>query len=149
MDRRPSAAESDNKRRVIDRVNAKIVARRIEDVTDHSRQRYLQGKLDVLGICESVCYKKRLLCARAHFLLGGFAKRSDQILERSLGFDQLQRPRIIGSLSGGLGSKGRRARFSPVSVKQDRTIDKFSLKVLSFFSEAVENHVVGRRKRVT
>ena len=64
MDSRPSAAESDNKRGVIDGMNAKIVARSIEDVTDHPCQRDLQSELDVLGISESVCYKQRLLCAR-------------------------------------------------------------------------------------
>src|ERR1700739_47201 len=97
MDRRPSATESDDQRRVIDRMNAEIVTRRIEDVTDHSGQRDLQGELDMLGISESVGYKKRLLCARLRFFLGSFVKRNSQILERSLGFNQLQRARIFGS----------------------------------------------------
>ena len=84
----PGAAEGDNERRVENCVNTEIVTGSIEEVTNHSGQCDLQGKLSMPGIGEGVCYKKGSLCAWSRSCLPIRFGRRNQILERAFRFRQ-------------------------------------------------------------
>jgi hypothetical protein len=91
MHRGPGAAEGDNERRVKNCVNTGIVTGSIKEVTNHSGQGDLKGKLNMSGISEGVCDKKGFLCAGSRFFLPIFFRRRNQILERAFGFRQRKR----------------------------------------------------------